>query len=142
MIACNKTDREDLQKIQNNALRLCLNIRLNDRISLVEIHKRSNLVSLEQRRCIQLLSLLHVHGTMNPEVIHVPPRNTRAANIKKYKTGKYENVKYRNSPYYKAAKLWDTLPNDIKNIATTAELKGLLKKHFFPYDEYYFETIV
>ena len=52
-----------------------------------------------------------------------------------------ENVKYRNSPYYKAAKLWDTLPNDIKNIATTAELKGLLKKHFFPYDEYYFETI-
>ena len=63
-------------------------IRLNDRISLVEIHRRANLVSLEQHRCIQLLSLLYVHGIMNPDVISVPPRNTRAANRKKYRTEK------------------------------------------------------
>ena len=76
---------------------------------------------------------------MNPETIYVPPRNTRAVNIKKYKTVKYENVKYRNSPYYKAAKLWDTLPNDIKDKGTILELKRLLKIHFCPFDEYYFE---
>ena len=52
LIACNKSDREDLQIIQNNALRNCLELRLNDRISLVEIHRRAKLCSLEQRRCI------------------------------------------------------------------------------------------
>ena len=51
LISCYKTDREDLQVIQNNALRLCLDLRLNDRISFVEIHHRANLVILEQRRC-------------------------------------------------------------------------------------------
>ena len=48
-----KTDREDLQVIQNNALRLYLGIEINDRISLLDIHNRVNLVSLERRRCIQ-----------------------------------------------------------------------------------------
>ena len=49
------------------------------------LQDRANLVSLEQRRCIQLLSLLYVHGNVNPEVIYVPPRNTRAATRKKLK---------------------------------------------------------
>ena len=48
LISCYKTDREDLQVIHNNALRLCLDIRLTDRISLIEIHRKANLVGLEQ----------------------------------------------------------------------------------------------
>ena len=140
LISCNKTDREDLQIIQNNALRCCLTLRQNDRISLVEIHRRAKLVSLEQRRCIQLISLLFLYGKMNPDVVVVPPRNTRAAKRKKYKTAKYENIKYRNSPYYKAAHLWDTMPANIMNTETITELKGLLKKHFSPFDDKYFET--
>ena len=59
LFSCNKTDREYLQIIQNNALRHCLGLRLSDRISIAEIHWRANLVSLEQRRCIQSLLLLH-----------------------------------------------------------------------------------
>ena len=38
---------------------------------------------------------------------------------------KYENAKYRDSPYYKAAKLWDTLPRNILDTGT------LLKILFF-----------
>ena len=45
LISCNKTDREDLQVRQNNALRLCLDLRLNDRISHVEIHRRANMLA-------------------------------------------------------------------------------------------------
>ena len=37
LLVCNKTDVEDLQTIENNVLRLSLGIRLNDRISLVNI---------------------------------------------------------------------------------------------------------
>ena len=139
LISCNKTDREDLQTIQNNALRCCLGLRLNDRITLVEIHRRANLVSLEQRQCIQLLSLLYVHGNMNPEVISVPTRNTRAATRTKFKTVKYENAKYRDSPYYKAAKLWDTLPHNIIDTGSLVELKKLLKSFFSPFKDTYFE---
>ena len=62
LLSCNKTDREDLQTIQNNTLRHCLGLRLNDRVSLSDIHLQANLLSLEQRRCIQLLSLLFMHG--------------------------------------------------------------------------------
>ena len=65
-------------------------------------------------------------------------RNTRAGTKKKFKTIKYENAKYRDSPYYKASKLWDTLPQEITNIASLYELKKLLKTHFSPFDELYF----
>ena len=139
LISCYKTDREDLQVIHNNALRLCLDIRLTDRISLVEIHRKANLVGLEQRRCIQLLSLLYIPGTNNPDVYHIPPQNTRAANRRKFKTMKYENIKYRDSPYYKASKLWDTLPPNIIDSGTLAELKKLLKNHFSPFQDLYFQ---
>ena len=66
---------------QNNALRLCLNIRHNDRVSLVEIHSRSNLISLEQCRCIQLLSLLLIHSESHSNVFEIPARNSQAADI-------------------------------------------------------------
>ena len=140
LLSCNKTDREDLQIIQNNALRHCLGLRLNDRVSLVDIHRNANLVSLEQRRCIQLLLLLYTHGNSNPTVLVIPPRNTRAANRKKFKTEKYENAKYRNSPYYKAAKLWDTLPPHIVDAGTLLELKKHLKALYCLYNDKYFVT--
>ena len=127
LLSCYKMDHEDLQIIQNNALRLCLVIRLNDRISLVEIHSRANLMSLEQRRCIQLLSLLFIHGQTNVDVFEIPVRNTRAANIRKFRTEIYRKSKYKNSPYYKAAKLWDALPRHVKDSSTLSELKQHLK---------------
>ena len=95
LLACLKTDREDLQIIQNNALRLCLDIRLSDE-----------------------------------NVFEIPARNTRAANIRKYRTEIYKNAKYKNSPYYKAAKLWDTLPRHIRDSLTMSELKKTLKSVF------------
>ena len=132
LLSCLKSDREDLQIIQNNALRLCLGLRLNDRISLVDIHSRANLLSLEQRRCIQLLSLLFVHGQTHNNVFEIPARNTRAADVCKFKTEIYKNSKYKNSPYYKGAKLWDTMPRQVKDSTTLFELKQHLKI-LYPY---------
>ena len=100
----------------------------------------ADLVSLEQHRCIQILLLLHVHGELNREVFVVPPRNTGAAKRKKYKTEKYENTKYRNSPYFKAAKLCDSLPPFIVESGTITELKRHLKGHYSLFDDNYFVT--
>ena len=135
LLSCYKTDREDLQVIQNNALRLCLGLRLNDRISLTEIHSRANLLSLEQRRCIQLLCLLFIHGESHENVRDIPVRNTRAATVRKYRTEIYKNSKYKNSLYYKAAKLWDTLPRQIRDSTTLSELKQHLKVVYNRYED-------
>ena len=126
-----KTDREDLQVIQNNALRLYLGIEINDRISLLDIHNRVNLVSLERRRCIQLLSLLFVHGKSNENVFEIPPRNTRAATVRKYRTQISRNSKYKNSPYCEAAKLWDLLPRTIRDSTTTTDKMYFLNSNDF-----------
>ena len=57
-MACNKDKKGDFQVLQNDALRFCNKNRINDRVSLEILHSKANLVSLEQRKCIQLLSLM------------------------------------------------------------------------------------
>ena len=54
LVACNIEDRRDLQKCQNDALRTCTTVRLNDHVRIEDLHARCKLVSLEQRRRIQL----------------------------------------------------------------------------------------
>ena len=81
-------------------------------------------------QCIQLLSLLFIHSKNHENVFVIPARNTRAVNIRKYRTEICKNSKYKNSPYYKAAKLWDTLPRIIKDSDTIGELNQLLKLHY------------
>ena len=59
-ISCNVSERNDLQTLQNNALRVCFNVRLRDRVAIKGMHVRANLLSLEQRRRVQLLSLMYI----------------------------------------------------------------------------------
>ena len=61
IILCNKSDRHDLQVIQNDALRTFYNVKRRDRFSIAKMHKKSYLLSLEQRRSLQLLSLMYLH---------------------------------------------------------------------------------
>ena len=62
LVSCYKSDRQDLQIIQNDASRTCCNVRCRDRISIANMHIKANLLSLEQRRNIQLLGLMFVHS--------------------------------------------------------------------------------
>ena len=59
--SCNISDRKDMQVLQNDALRTCCNVRRRDRLSIRKLHSDANLLSLEQRRNIQLLSLMYIH---------------------------------------------------------------------------------
>ena len=51
--------KHDLQVIQNDAIRFCKNIKLLDRISIPVINNSIKLLSLEQRRQIQVLKLMY-----------------------------------------------------------------------------------
>ena len=49
---------KDLKILQNNAFGICVYVRLRDMISIERMRKLANLLSLEQRRQNQLLSLI------------------------------------------------------------------------------------
>ena len=50
LIACNIGNRRELQRCQNDALRMCTLNRLADRVSIEKLHADCKIVSLEQRR--------------------------------------------------------------------------------------------
>ena len=105
-ISCNVSDLNDLQTIQNHALRICYNVRLGDRVSIEHMHTRANLLSLEQQRQKQLLQLMFIHKYRH-NVARIFPRRTRAAGVYSFVREQYNCIKYRNSPYYKGSLLWD-----------------------------------
>ena len=134
LISCNVSDRSDLQKLQNHALRICYNVRLRDKISIVQMHRRANLLSLEQRRKKQLLSLMFAYKQRH-NVARVHARRTRAADVFSFTRERYNCIKYKNSPYYKGSLLWDGLPVEARNSMTLLEFKGHLKNIYRDYDD-------
>ena len=66
----------------------------------------------------------------------------RAANIRNFKTEIYRNSKYKNSRYYKAAKLWDVLPRHVRETQTLYELKCHLKLVYVQFDDNFFNFVL
>ena len=122
------------KRIQNNALTMCYNVRLLDRLSLVDIHHEASLVSLEQRRKCQLLSLMYVYKNYH-NVERVFARATCQGNRFHFITDTYQSGKYQKSPYFKGTVLWDLLPGDTILLPTLDEFKTRLKLFFSPFNE-------
>ena len=135
LISCNISDRSDLQTMQNHALRVCYNVRLRDRVSIRNMHIRANLLSLEQRRQIQILSMMFIYKQRHVEVGRVYVRPTRAAERFAFVRERYNCVKYKNSPYYKGSLLWDALPPIVCNCQTLVEFKKHLRTIYKEYTD-------
>ena len=133
LIACNISDRSDIQKLQNHALRICYNVRLRDKVSIVHMHARAGLLSLEQRRQKQLLSLMFIYK-QRCDVARVHGRMTRAAQHFAFARERYQCIKYKNSPYYKGALLWDSLPIETRNSICLSDFKRLLNTTYKTFD--------
>ena len=99
LYSINQSDKNDLQVLQNDALRTCYNVYRRDRVSVKNLHTQAKLLSLDQRRQLQLLSLMYIHKAVdNP--IRVNSRATRGADRYRFHTEKCNTVKYRSSPFY------------------------------------------
>ena len=59
LISCNGEDKRDLQRCQNDALRICTRVRMIDHVNIVTLHSKCKIVSLEQRCRTQLLQLMY-----------------------------------------------------------------------------------
>ena len=132
-IACTKSDQHDLQILQNDALHTCFSVKRRDRLSIMNMHTKANLLSLEQRRTIQLLSLMYMHKN-NPVNLRPVMRNTHAADRDQFYVERFSNYKYENSRFYKRAELWKLLPNDIITNDTLYQFKQTLKTRYKKYD--------
>ena len=132
LISCNKSDRHDLQIIQNDALRTCYNVKRRDKLSISSMHKKSNLLSLEQRQTFQLLSLMFIHKSALDN-LRIPVRNTREADRPQFYVERYQNMKYKNSPFYKGADLWKLLRMDIVESDSLFQFKQHLKCQYRTY---------
>ena len=100
-----------------------------DKSSIVKMHKKSNLLSLELRRSFQLLNLmyLHKHDVRN---LRIAARPTRGAMRGQFYVEKYNNLKYKNSPFYKGADLWKQLPPDISTSDSIYQFKKAMKSRY------------
>ena len=132
LISCNKSDRKALQVIQNDALRTCYNVKRRDRLSVSRMHSNSHLLSLEQRRTFQLLSMMFVHKN-NRKTVRIPARNTRGARRDQFDVERYNNLKYKNSPFFKGSVLWNQLPLDIAQSDSIFQFKKSLKNRYNKY---------
>ena len=99
LVACNVDGCHALQKCQNDALRLCAQVRLRDQIRIEDLHKKFKIISLEQRRRIQLLLLMFKkRGDVTMHKVFA--RNTRVSRRTVFKTDGYQGSLYKRSPYF------------------------------------------
>ena len=90
------------------------------------------IVSLEQRRRLQLLMLMY-KKSKDITMHKVFPLNTRLSTRIVFKTDAYEGTLYKRCPYFVCSKLWNDLAVDIIELAYVfafkARLKGLNKEY-------------
>ena len=120
--------------MESNILRNCYNVRLLGQWSLVDMHREASLVSLEQRRTVQLLGLMYVHkGFSNVERVFA--RNTRQGHRYNFRTENDQSSKYKSSPYFKGSTMWDKLPLDVIRAPTLCEFRIKKRRIFTPFNE-------
>ena len=130
--SCNVSDRDDLQVLQNDCLRSCYNVYCRDHVSVAKLHLDANLLSLDQRRKMQLLSLMYKHKLVF-NTGRTFQRATRGAERYTFDVERYNVIKYKNSPYYKGADLWDTLPRQVIDSTCFTELKKNMSLFYHQY---------
>ena len=133
MIAYTKDRKCDMQIMQNDALRFCSKNRRVDRILLEEMHKTANLSSLEQRRCIQLLTLMY---KLSQDVTNrkIGARNTRNQDKFVFKMDSKIGTTYEKSPFYKGCKLWDKLTKEVQFSNSVTLFKQVIKMQYKTFD--------
>ena len=107
-------DKRELQIMQNDALRFCFNVRLSDHVTIVELHARSKLSSLEQRIIRQLLGLQYLLYKKDTDCM-ITRVNTRSQQKYVFKVNTKIGKKYERSPYYIGTCLWNKMSKTVQD---------------------------
>ena len=112
-ISLSKDKKHELQVMQNDILRICNKSKVSDRVSIELLHKKSKLLSLEQRREKQLLMLMYIHSRKD-NVRKIAVRETRGSTKFEFKIDSKVGTKYGNSPFFIEEQNWNMLERDVQ----------------------------
>ena len=115
LLSCRSSDIDDLQKTQNDVLRICTMSKLSDKVFIVILNKKCKILGLKQRMQKQLLWLMYImsHDDL---CIRAPLRETRAAQKIVLKVPTRILPVYEHSPYYKGTIFWNELDEETQRI--------------------------
>ena len=134
LLSLTKGQKNDFQTIQNDVLRFAKNIRINDRISKVELHKEAKLLSLERRHEKQLLSLMYKlskKGLLRKVMNHITQHQEKHVFITDSKIRK----KYEKSPYFIGTLSWDKLTSKVQESESIWEFKKNISELYKEYGD-------
>ena len=132
LTACNIRQRKELEKLQNNALRLCKRYYLLDMVIIDLLHNECRIRRLEQRRRKQLLRLMFLHSN-NDDNVKKRARLTRAAGKIIFKTATKCTGKYMNSPFYKGTLFWNDISAVEQYLESVLQFANVLDKIYVLY---------
>ena len=132
LLSCRNSDIEDLQKKQNDVLRICTMSKLSDKVSIVILHKKCKILGLKQRMQKQLLWLMYIMSG-DELCIRTPPRETRAAQKIVCNVPNRIIPVYEHSPYYKGTILWNRLDEETQKIDNIFVFKKEIAKLYTCY---------
>ena len=113
LISLSNGDIDDLQILQNDILRICNRSRISDKVSLVVLHRKCNMLSLRQHMEKQLLGLMYIISK-DCTFQHVLGRETRSADKIVFKVPSKIRPLYEHSSNYKGSKLWSKLDSAVQ----------------------------
>ena len=134
LLSCGVSERSDLQKIQNDILRLCCKVTLNEHVSIKELHKRCKIISIEQRMRKQLLWLMYI-DSRNVENRKICPRDLRSGEKYIFKVDRKIGTKYQRSPFYMGTLLWNELNATTQFARDIFQFKQLTGKKYPVYEK-------
>ena len=125
---CTLQDLEDLQILQNHALRCCYNV-IDARTKLVtDLHKTANVKMLDVRRKKQQL-LRNFRNLENGYIkLYSPVRNTRNVMGRTISLPITHTEQFKKSLYYIGSKEWNNLPENIRASHNLDEFKKRLNE--------------
>ena len=122
----NQDRLSDLQKLQNDAVRCCLNIKNPRDAHVNDLHERLHMHLLDHRRTIQLLTCIR-KSIKNGYLDHIAPEDAVLRNQSlKVKTPIPRNDTVKKSPYYWGSMVWNRLPQDIRLLDDLLQFKKLV----------------
>jgi len=124
-----------LQKVQNNAARLVLHNRKSDHVTpLVEkLHWFPEEDRIHYK--IATLAFRHFESSLPPylELLHTyqPSRTLQASSEKLFKAPKLTSDLLETSFHFQAAKIWNSLPTNVRSSPSLTSFNKNLKTHLF-----------
>ena len=125
LLSCTLGQKRELQQIQNSCIRSCLLYNRIEHITIERLHREIKLVSLEQRRQVQCLTLMY---RLSRKVVYIKRNNINTrGNVKiKFKLMARCSGKYLGSPLYRSSQLWDNLDKSIQDLPTIKHFSNVL----------------